>query len=74
MDGYQVALHLRRLPELKGLKLIAVTGFDWADAPLRSDEYGFDLHLVKPLDLDRLHKLLTSFKSPPEARLNGAEA
>jgi CheY-like chemotaxis protein len=63
MDGYQVALHLRRRPELKSLKLIAITGFEWANARQRSEEYGFDDHLVKPIDLDRLHALMTEIES-----------
>jgi CheY-like chemotaxis protein len=58
MDGYQVALHLRRQPELKEMIIIAVTGYQWKDADLRSKEYGFDLHLVKPVDPDRLQTLL----------------
>jgi CheY-like chemotaxis protein len=65
MDGYQVAIHLRRRPESKGLKLIAVTGFDWPNAAHRSQQYGFDAHLVKPLDPDRLRKLLTVPENAP---------
>ncbi len=63
MDGYQVALQLRRQPELKSLKLIAITGFEWNNARHRSEEYGFDDHLVKPIDLDRLHALLIKIES-----------
>jgi CheY-like chemotaxis protein len=59
-DGYQVALHLRRRPEFKGMLLIAVTGYDWKGAPLRSTEYGFDHHLVKPVDPEMLRALLSS--------------
>jgi CheY-like chemotaxis protein len=57
MDGYQVALRLRRRPELSGLKLIAVTGFP--DAGSRCQEYGFDEHLMKPIDPDRLRDFMT---------------
>src|SRR5437870_4566230 len=46
MDGYQLALRLRRLPDLQTIKLIAVTGYEWQGAPTRSEEYGFDVHLV----------------------------
>jgi CheY-like chemotaxis protein len=63
MDGYQVAVHLRRRPELKSLKLIAVTGFEWANARQRSEEYGFNDHLVKPIDLDQLRALMTQIES-----------
>ena len=63
MDGYQVALHLRRHAELKDIAIIAVTGYQWKNAALRSQEYGFDLHLVKPIDLDRLQVLLAELES-----------
>ena len=78
MDGYQVALHLRQRPELQGLKLIAVTGFDWPEAPRRSREYGFDDHFVKPVDPDRLHALLRALETrleetnQPESRQDGS--
>jgi CheY-like chemotaxis protein len=59
MDGYQVALRLRRRPELSGLKLIAVTGFPVTDAGSRCQEYGFDQHLMKPIDPDKLRDFMT---------------
>jgi CheY-like chemotaxis protein len=73
MDGYQVALHLRRRPELKNVKLVAVTGFDWPSARRRSEEYGFDLHWVKPIDPDCLEKLLTSLRSARVAEMQRDE-
>jgi CheY-like chemotaxis protein len=60
IDGYQVALRLRREPALKDMKLIAVTGSVWQDAPIRSAQYGFDDHFAKPVDLDRLRALLSN--------------
>jgi CheY-like chemotaxis protein len=68
MDGYQVALNLRQDPALKGIALIAITGHDWKDAEQRSREYGFDQHLVKPVDLHQLRGLLVPLKprSTPE--------
>jgi two-component system CheB/CheR fusion protein len=62
MDGYQVALHLRREPELQKMKLVAVTGYDWKEARLRSEAYGFDQHLVKPLDPNQLKELLATLR------------
>src|SRR5438309_8757265 len=58
MDGYQLAIHLRRQPVLKHMKLIALTGYDWQDAQARSKEYGFDEHCVKPVKPDALKQLL----------------
>jgi CheY-like chemotaxis protein len=38
--------------------LIALTGYGQEDDKRRSQEAGFDAHLVKPLDLNALHTLL----------------
>jgi CheY-like chemotaxis protein len=53
LDGYQVA---RRLRSLFGRKifLIACTGYGRPEDRRRSREAGFDVHLVKPIDLDEL--------------------
>jgi CheY-like chemotaxis protein len=40
-------------------RLIALTGYGQADDRLRALEAGFDAHLVKPVDFDRLSELLT---------------
>jgi two-component system CheB/CheR fusion protein len=38
--------------------LLALTGFDAPGDVIRSVEYGFDHHLVKPIDPDQLTRLL----------------
>jgi two-component system, chemotaxis family, CheB/CheR fusion protein len=63
LDGYRVAQQLRREPALKNMILIAVTGYKWKDAHLRSQEYGFDHHLVKPVEPEQLQTLLASVKT-----------
>ncbi len=50
MDGYELAAHLRELPELNGMKLIALTGYGQESDRRKSREAGFDHHLVKPVD------------------------
>ncbi len=53
MDGYELARALRtRLTPLP--KLIAVTGYGQESDRERTREAGFDVHLVKPIDLDEL--------------------
>jgi CheY-like chemotaxis protein len=58
MDGYQVA---RKLREQAGssLMLIALTGYAQDEDRRRSQQAGFDHHLVKPIALDELQRLLT---------------
>lgn len=58
IDGYEVARRLRRLPELDGTKLIALTGFGSADAQAQAKVAGFDMHVVKPLAAGELQKIL----------------
>jgi CheY-like chemotaxis protein len=58
MDGYELALRLRSLPELAGCRFIALTGYSQAHDPRQSRESGFQHHLVKPVDVDRLLKIV----------------
>jgi signal transduction histidine kinase len=54
MDGFQVAATLRRTPETAAVRLIAVTGYGQEEDRLRALEAGFDVHLVKPVDPQKL--------------------
>jgi CheY-like chemotaxis protein len=58
MDGYELALHLRARPELSNTLFIALTGYGQAHDPRHSRESGFQYHLVKPVDIDRLLKIV----------------
>jgi PAS domain S-box-containing protein len=58
MDGYCVARTLRESTELCGALLIAISGYGQPDDRRRSAAAGFDHHLVKPVDHDKLMKLL----------------
>ena len=54
MDGYEVARKLRASESLKTIRLIALTGYGQAEDARRAHEAGFDLHIVKPIDPERL--------------------
>jgi CheY-like chemotaxis protein len=54
MDGYEVARRLRANPATAGIKLIALTGYGSSADTQRALDAGFDMHLVKPVDSDRL--------------------
>lgn len=60
LNGYDVAERIRRDPRLREAKLVAVTGWGQSEDRRRSREAGFDLHLVKPVDLGVLQALLES--------------
>src|SRR5262245_51134002 len=58
MDGYEVARRLRQTPELRDTPLIAATGYGQDADRQRSEEAGFDYHLVKPIDPEKLQTVL----------------
>jgi CheY-like chemotaxis protein len=60
MDGYAVARALRAAPETSTAFLIALTGYGQDDDRRRALEAGFDAHLIKPVDLEALRRLLAS--------------
>ena len=58
MDGYQLAAEIRRRLDGKPMRLIAFTGYGGADDIARARQAGFDAHLVKPVDIERLLEVL----------------
>ena len=58
ISGYDVARAIRREVWGRNMRLIALTGWGQAEHRRRSIEVGFDDHLVKPVELDMLEKLL----------------
>ncbi len=61
LDGFEVARALREDPELRRVRLIAISGYGQEEDRRRAREAGFDFHLTKPVDpsdlLQFLHKL-----------------
>ncbi len=68
LDGYEVARRIRIQPWGRNVTLVALTGWGQDSDRRRSHEAGFDSHLVKPLDLDKLSELLEKL---PAERLGG---
>jgi CheY-like chemotaxis protein len=59
IDGYEVARRLRALKTGHSFRIVAVTGWDQEADKRRSEEAGFDMHLVKPVAPADLEKALT---------------
>jgi signal transduction histidine kinase/DNA-binding response OmpR family regulator len=57
-DGYRVAELLRAAAGMADTRLVAVTGYGTEDARQRAKAAGFDAHLVKPIALDDLNRIL----------------
>ncbi len=60
MTGYEVAQRLREVPGLERAMLVAVTGYGQREDHRRTREAGFDHHLVKPVEPEKLRELIDS--------------
>ena len=60
MDGYELLSHLRARPELANTEFIAVTGYGQPSDRERSKRAGFHHHLVKPVELATLLRVIAS--------------
>ncbi|RPI42249.1 MAG: hybrid sensor histidine kinase/response regulator, partial [Betaproteobacteria bacterium] len=63
IDGYEVARRLRTLPTGANMVLIALTGYGQDEDRQRALQAGFDVHLVKPVDPQRLSQALVEVAS-----------
>jgi PAS domain S-box-containing protein len=59
MDGYELGLQLRHRLAGAACRLIALTGYGQASDRRRSEQAGFEAHLVKPIDPERLLALVS---------------
>jgi CheY-like chemotaxis protein len=64
MDGYEVARRIREMPLHAGVLLIALTGWGQDQDYQQSRAAGFDHHLVKPPNLEKLRELLVAGRRP----------
>jgi CheY-like chemotaxis protein/anti-sigma regulatory factor (Ser/Thr protein kinase) len=58
MDGYEVARRIRGMPEGADLLLVAITGWGGESDRKRTQQAGFDEHLTKPVEFERLESVL----------------
>ena len=64
LNGYETCLLIREQPWGKAAFLIALTGWGQAGDRLRSEQTGFDAHMVKPADAALLLKTLAARPAP----------
>ena len=62
MDGYELAGRFRGHPALRDVLLVALTGWGQAEDRRRTAAAGFDHHLVKPVEPDRIQDVMRSLK------------
>jgi CheY-like chemotaxis protein len=58
IDGYELARMLRAEPTLKGICIVAITGYGSPDYQERSRKAGFDAHVIKPATLELIEATL----------------
>ncbi|HTK76001.1 MAG TPA: ATP-binding protein [Gemmataceae bacterium] len=58
LDGYETGRRIREHPCCRNVFLIAMTGWGQEEDRRRTDEAGFDHHVVKPVEATELIKLL----------------
>ena len=63
MNGYEVARQLRSQAGFADTLLVAVTGYGRPSDIKQTQSAGFDHHLVKPIDYDKLESLLAATSS-----------
>jgi CheY-like chemotaxis protein len=60
-----VCRRIRGQPGGKGMLVVALTGWGQEEDRKKCRDAGFDGHLVKPIQLPALTKLLANFQSAP---------
>ncbi len=62
IDGYEVARRARSAPGGEDLYLVALTGYGGAEAAAKARAAGFDVHMVKPVNVADLPRLVGQSK------------
>jgi CheY-like chemotaxis protein len=60
MNGYELALEIRKRPEFEQLSLVALTGYGHEIGKVLARRAGFCAHLVKPIELEELLAVLST--------------
>ena len=63
IDGVETSLRIRALPELRGVTIVAVTGWGQASDRARTRAAGMAAHLLKPVAPEALEHFLAEFCS-----------
>lgn len=68
LNGHEAARRIRQYPWGRGMVLVALTGWGQKDDRKKSSDAGFDHHLVKPVEMDVLRKLLAGLQKATAER------
>lgn len=62
MNGYELALEIRKRPEFEQLRLVALTGYGHEVGKSLARRAGFSAHLVKPIEIEELEAVLAEIR------------
>ena len=68
LNGYETCRRMRTTQWGRDATLVAQTGWGQGDDRRRTQDAGFDHHVVKPIDFDKLMALLRTMRTPPSSR------
>jgi PAS domain S-box-containing protein len=69
LDGYGATRRIREQPWGRDMVIVALTGWGQEEDRVKTREAGCDGHLVKPVELSALEKLLADLKTDPNRPL-----
>jgi len=61
LDGLRVTRNLRQHPKLKAAPIVVISGYDQDSHRQSSFDAGCNEYLLKPIDFERLEKILNTF-------------
>jgi CheY-like chemotaxis protein len=64
MDGFEVAQQIRRRPDLRNVRLVALSGYGNKSDVAAALQAGFDEHVTKPAELKQLERILADLQKP----------
>jgi signal transduction histidine kinase/ActR/RegA family two-component response regulator len=67
LNGYEAARRMRETEWGRQMLLVALTGWGQESDRLRSSNAGFDAHLIKPVDVAEIQRLLANVQAVEEA-------
>jgi len=70
MDGYEVAKRIRATTHGASMRLYALSGWGQRQDRLRAERAGFDEHLTKPVETERLYALVAAAPANGEKRFD----
>ncbi len=67
LAGTRIAQAMRADPELRSIRLVALTGYALPEDRVKSQDAGFDYHLAKPPSFEQIEEVLAGLEQRQRA-------